>query len=428
MHPRFRLFFPLLLPLPLPLPVFLLFLLSSSSHAAPPTSADFAGRWELLLTGTGDTFRASSLVLAEKDGGLQGELVWRWGSVVRLESADIKRNDAGELLVSARDLPAPLTIRRRGDLLEGTLADKDGKTISFSGIRAAERVDPTGTWEVRVQTSEGEKTGVLAIHDQGAGRYRAEATGADGHRPTVSAISLAGNVLTIEVQPGEGGALRLVAELRGDRLAGELAGREGGNPFKVTGERRRSWGAPVSLLPQQGLAGWKPRDPAQKFGWTCEGGVLTNAPPDVDIQSELEFQDFKLHLEYKVSKRGNSGVYLRGRYEVQILDDHGRGSESHGNGAVYSRIPQSRNVSREPETWQTYDITLVGRHVTVVLNGETIIDNARLEGITGGALLPYESLPGPLMLQGDHGKVWYRNITVTPALPAAAAAPASPGS
>ena len=73
-------------------------------------------------------------------------------------------------------------------------------------------------------------------------------------------------------------------------------------------------------------------------------------------------------------------------------------------------------MSRAPETWQTYDITLIDRYVTVVLNGETVIDNARLDGITGGALLPFESEPGPLMLQGDHGKVSYRNISVSPAL------------
>jgi hypothetical protein len=187
----------------------------------------------------------------------------------------------------------------------------------------------------------------------------------------------------------------------------------------VTGVRGRRWGEPMRLLPNAGLAGWRPRHASKTFGWRCEDGVLTNGDHDVDLVSEAEFRDFRLSLEYRIAEHGNSGIYLRGRYETQILDDQGAPG-LHTSGAIYGRIAPASNPTGPAGAWQKFDITLIGRYVTVVLNGRTIIDNRRLDGITGGALLPFESRPGPLMLQGDHGKVWFRNITITPALPPAA--------
>jgi hypothetical protein len=129
------------------------------------------------------------------------------------------------------------------------------------------------------------------------------------------------------------------------------------------------------------------------------------------------FQDLMLHIEFNVEPKSNSGVYLRGRYEVQILDnpDQKMALDSHGCGGVYSRIAPKVVAAKQAGAWQALDITLVGRHITVVLNGATIVDGV-VEGITGGALDPFEGEPGPLMLQGDHGKVRFRNILVTPAI------------
>jgi hypothetical protein len=135
---------------------------------------------------------------------------------------------------------------------------------------------------------------------------------------------------------------------------------------------------------------------------------------NADLVSDQSFQDMKLHLEFNVEPHSNSGVYLRGRYEIQILDDPEMTGDTHGCGALYSRIAPSKDATKPAGEWQTFDITLVGRDLTVVLNGETIIDGT-VEGITGGALSPFEDEPGPLMLQGDHGKVRFRNIVVTPA-------------
>ncbi|HEY9231195.1 MAG TPA: DUF1080 domain-containing protein, partial [Blastocatellia bacterium] len=134
-----------------------------------------------------------------------------------------------------------------------------------------------------------------------------------------------------------------------------------------------------------------------------------------DIITEQKFTDFKLHLEFNIVAESNSGVYLRGRHEVQIEDSFGKATDSLRMGGVYGFLCPAVNASGRPGEWQTYDITLIGRRVTVILNGKTIIDNAEIPGITGGALDSDEGAPGPLMLQGDHGKVMFRNIVLTPA-------------
>jgi hypothetical protein len=124
----------------------------------------------------------------------------------------------------------------------------------------------------------------------------------------------------------------------------------------------------------------------------------------------------KLHLEFNVDAKSNSGVYLRGRYEIQILDnpDAKMALDPHGCGALYSRVGPKLDATKPAGEWQTLDISFVGRKLEVVLNGRQVLDTIA-EGITGGALSPFEGEPGPLMLQGDHGKVRFRNIVVTPA-------------
>ena len=211
------------------------------------------------------------------------------------------------------------------------------------------------------------------------------------------------------------------AKLVEDRLVGTVQNPDG-KAFHFEGRRAPELraaggkpGKPIALFDGKTLQGWKLRDPqAKKMGWEAKDGVLINSQPGMDLVSEKTFKDFQLHLEFNVDKRSNSGIYLRGRYEVQILDDHGRPVEPHGNGAVYSRLAPRQNVSKPAGEWQTCDITLIGRELSVSLNGQPIIEKGRLDGITGGAIGAYEGEPGPLMLQGDHGKVSFRNIVVTP--------------
>jgi len=174
----------------------------------------------------------------------------------------------------------------------------------------------------------------------------------------------------------------------------------------------------ITLFDGKTLAGWKLRDAKKKNGWAAVNGELAVVDPkdNADLVSEQAFQDMKLHIEFNVEPKSNSGVYLRGRYEIQILDnpDQKMALDSHGCGGVYSRIAPKVVAAKPAGEWQTYDITFVGRQITVVLNGTTIVDGL-VDGITGGALNPFEGEPGPLMLQGDHGKVRFRNIVVTPA-------------
>jgi hypothetical protein len=207
----------------------------------------------------------------------------------------------------------------------------------------------------------------------------------------------------------------VTAEVRGDQLAGQILTADGALP--VRGTRGRKWGAPVRLLAEKGLEGWRPRDRSRPFRWTCEGGMLRNGEHDVDIVSLPEFDDFTLSLQYRIAPGGNSGIYLRGRYEVQIIGSDR--IDKHGNCAVYSRLEPKSNPFRTQQDgedqWQTLEATLIDRYLTLKLNGQPIFENVRLEGITGGALNPFEHTPGPIMLQGDHGQVAFRNIVVYPA-------------
>jgi hypothetical protein len=171
------------------------------------------------------------------------------------------------------------------------------------------------------------------------------------------------------------------------------------------------WGEPVDLI-RGDLDNWHLRYPEGPNGWKVEDGVLSNSPPSVDIVSEDEYTDFSLHVEFRIPEEGNSGVYLRGRYEVQIVDDHFQEPDSRSAGSVYGFLTPSRKMTKPPGEWNTYDIILVGRWLTLVFNGETVIDNQEIPGLTGGALDSKEGEPGPIMLQGDHKAVEYRNLAI----------------
>jgi 3-keto-disaccharide hydrolase len=229
--------------------------------------------------------------------------------------------------------------------------------------------------------------------------------------------------LTREEKPGKADVFE--ASLDGDKLAGQVTYADG-KVHHFEGKRAPTlaetgapkWGTPVAVFDGKTLTGWALRDPKAKMGWAVVNGELAVVEPkgNADLMSDRKFQDMKLHLEFNVEPHSNSGVYLRGRYEIQILDDATKATEEHGCGALYSRIAPKLDANKPAGEWETFDITFVGRRLTVVLNGKAIIDNAEVDGITGGAINPFEGEPGPLMLQGDHGKVRFRNITVTPGL------------
>lgn len=231
----------------------------------------------------------------------------------------------------------------------------------------------------------------------------------------------------------------VTAKLEGDTLKGTRTdARPNGAGFtttEFTGKRslplppkpdlaKVKYGAPVPLFNGKDLAGWKAKETTMPNAWSVENGTLANKPPaevpgqpkvrTANLRTEREFEDFNLKLEVNVPKGSNSGVYLRGIYEIQVMDSHGKALDNHNMGALYSRITPAMAAEKPAGEWQTMDITLVDRHVTVVLNGKTIIDNQPVLGCTGGAMTSDESKPGPIYLQGDHGPVTYRNIVLRP--------------
>lgn len=173
------------------------------------------------------------------------------------------------------------------------------------------------------------------------------------------------------------------------------------------------WGKAIKLFNGKDLSGWKA---IGKNQWIVKDGVLSSPQSGSNLISEQKFSDFKLHVEFRYQPGSNSGVYLRGRYETQIIDnpktDH---PNSHLFGGIYGFLVPNKMAVGDPGQWQTFDITLVGRMVTVVANGKTIICNQEIPGITGGALDGNEAEPGPIYFQGDHGPIEFRNIVIIPA-------------
>jgi len=211
--------------------------------------------------------------------------------------------------------------------------------------------------------------------------------------------------------------------LSGKHLTGTTTGPDG-TPWTWTGVRAPSlkrlgapiWEKPIPLFDGKDLAGWRMDKANTPTIWKVENGSLVTPGNGPDLINDSKFQDFKLHVEFNCGVNSNSGVYLRGRYEVQIETDSIDEPPSHHMGSVYGFLAPTPELPRKPEEWQTLDITLIGRTVTVAQNGHTIIDSKEIPGITGGALDSHEELPGPIYLQGgEKGRVAFRSIVITPA-------------
>lgn len=216
------------------------------------------------------------------------------------------------------------------------------------------------------------------------------------------------------------GLIKVEATLEGGKLKGNITSNKG-NVYAYAGEKapylirkaEGKLGNPVELFNGKDLAGWKTSSDDNQ--WEVINGVLTNKKAGANLISEQTFEDFKLEVEFKYGKEGNSGVYLRGRYEVQIEDsplDRHPGSLYYSG--VYGFLAPSEIVTNGADQWNNYEITLKGRMVTVVSNGKTVINNQEIPGITGGALNSKEGEPGPIYLQGDHTGVEFRKIVITP--------------
>lgn len=251
------------------------------------------------------------------------------------------------------------------------------------------------------------------------GHYVAEGGSA---RP-ISQIFVEGNSFNFAIPPQweqENKNLVVEGTVTGETMSGTLT-QPNGKICQFTGRKapdlKRTkapvWGSPVKLFNGKDLTGWTSL--GDKKQWVVVDGILKSPESGDNIRTDKSFSDFKLHVEFKYPKGSNSGVYLRGRYEVQIEDSKGQEPWLGGLGAVYGFLKPSEMAAKSAGEWQSYDITLIGRRVWVTVNGKLVIQNQEIPGITGGALDSKEGEPGPIFFQGDHGPIEYRNIVITPA-------------
>lgn len=186
-----------------------------------------------------------------------------------------------------------------------------------------------------------------------------------------------------------------------------------------------SFGEPIDILKDglggfEGMAGGK-----METTWSFKDGVLSNRVMGPDgkkihganiMTKRNDFYDFKLDYDVRVPKDANSGMYLRGRFEIQTLDSYGKELDEHHMAAYYGRVKPVVAAEKPAGEWQHVTVVLYKRRLTVTLNGKRIIDSAPLVGVTGGAIDADLFKAGPLYIQGDHSDADYRNIVLRPAL------------
>ena len=295
-------------------------------------------------------------------------------------------------------------------------------TFCIASLAAQEPARPpvVGRWDLTVSGGEGRHLpSWLEVHWSGDRVLVGQFVGVVGSVRPISRLDFAHDTLRWSLPPqweGGNGDFQFTGVFAGDSLAGSLTTSDG-RQLAWSGHRAPAlehkgvvqWGAPRRLFNARDLTGWHVVGGENQ--WKAVAGVLTNTQRGGNLVTDATYSDFKLHVEFRYPKEGNSGVYLRGRYEAQIEDSvvtSASGEATGGVGAIYGFLIPNQNAAKGAGEWQTYDITLVGRMVTVVLNGKQVICRTNIPGPTGGALDSYEEKPGPIMLQGDHGPVeWH---------------------
>jgi hypothetical protein len=281
-----------------------------------------------------------------------------------------------------------------------------------------------GRWDLTLKAPDREYASWLDLSQEG-GQLKAQLVGRWGNARPLPKVELSHGRLTFvspKEEEGRPDDMIFKGTLVGKTLTGTTTGPDG-TTWQWTGQRapalkRESapqWGEPIQLFNGKDLTGWRMEGTGMTV-WKVEAGNLVTPGNGPELINNSKFEDFKLHVEFNCDADSNSGVYLRGRYEVQIETDSIEEPPSHHMGGVYGFLAASPELPRKPGEWQNFDITLIGRWITVVQNGQIIIDNREIPGITGGALDSHEELPGPIYLQGsEKGRVAYRNIIITPA-------------
>lgn len=278
-----------------------------------------------------------------------------------------------------------------------------------------------GRWDITISMAGKELPSWLEVRHSGLHTLVGHFVGTSGSARPISKVNFSGGKMSFTIPPQweEGNDLSVDGTLQGNSLNGTITFPDGKN-YSWTAVRSPSlrrqkeavWGKSIRLFNGTDLKGWHALGDNQ---WKAENGILRSPKTGSNLVTDESFTDFKLHIEFRYPKGSNSGIYLRGRYELQIADSKGLEPLKDQLGAIYGFISPAEMVAKAAAEWQSYDITLAGRMVTVVGNGKTIICNQEIPGITGGALDSKEGEPGPLLIQGDHGPVEFRNIVLTPA-------------
>jgi hypothetical protein len=284
----------------------------------------------------------------------------------------------------------------------------------------------TGRWDLTVTAQGKASPAWIEIHKSGSNRLVGYYVGSGGSARPVSKVNYLGEgkfAFTIPPQwEKENHDITITGQLSGEMLSGTVQ-EANDSIYNWSAQRAPElrpakdpvWGKPIQLLNGKTLEGWTAFGDSKEDQWKLIDGILTSDRKGKNLATNQKFNDFKLHIEFKVPDTSNSGIYLRGRYEVQVIGKSWNEPPKNGFSSVYGFIEPTENASKSAGEWQTYDITLVGRFLTLVANGKTVICNQIIPGITGGALDSHEGEPGPIYIQGDHGPVEYRNITITPA-------------
>jgi len=297
-------------------------------------------------------------------------------------------------------------------------------TLGVAHLIAAEFV---GRWDLTIKDADNKELPSWLEVSRQQPLWTARFVGRWGHARLLPMVAIADDKIQfVSPKEEEGSKSDLVfdGKLSGETLSGTAKGPDGA-PWTWTGKRAPAlkpsanikWGKTITLFNGHDHSGWHFDNPSKASSWTVENGCLVNKEAGSNIATDQKFSDFKLHVEFNCPSNANSGIYLRGRYEVQVEDDGYDEPDNRRMGGIYGFLAPMPRQPKRPDTWQTFDITLIGRFVTVVQNGNTIISNQEIPGITGGAFDSHEELPGPIYLQGDHGGISYRNITLTPAIP-----------
>jgi hypothetical protein len=291
---------------------------------------------------------------------------------------------------------------------------------AFSSVGTAQKNPFLGRWDLTITAATDTYPDWLEVTEAG-GKLDALIQPRSGGARHASDAKLEGSRLIVTPGGGRGPVTTWELTAQGEKLTGSIKRGETA-AAQIAGVRApalnrpmpAAWTDPEPIFNGKDLTGWEP------FGnggnhWVAKDGDLLNEVKGANLRSTRKFDDFKLHIEYNCPPEGNSGIYLRGRYEVQVeYEKEGTEDKFHTLGAIYSFVAPSVILPRKPGEWETFDITLVGRRVTIVRNGTKTIDNQEIPGITGGALDSNEGEPGPFYIQGDHtGGMRYRNIRIS---------------